>query len=463
MLREIEQSLLADDGALLTELENSVVPASAAGDFAPEHSEESLALRFSEQHRHELRYVSAWGRWMVWDGHRWQSDSTLSVFDRARAICRNASSETSQAGTALRLAQARTVAAIEHLARCDRRHAATVDQWDADAWLLNTPAGAVDLRTGKMRPADRTDYSTKITAAAPDGDCPRWRKFLDRVLPDEELQKFTQNMLGYALTGSTREHALFFLHGPGGNGKSVVLQTISGILNDYARTAPIETFIASRNENHPTDLAGLQGARMVTAIETENGRCWAESKIKALTGGDRITARFMRQDFFEFTPAFKLVIAGNHKPGLRTVDHAMRRRMNILPFTVTIQNQERDVELAERLREEWGGILRWMLDGCLSWQNHGLQAPAAVREATDQYLAGEDTVARWIEDECVTQRGSWTSAGALFQNWSRWCETNRENPGSQRKFTQNLESKGIESKRTNTARGFANIVLRSDS
>src|SRR5262249_4902153 len=149
-------------------------------------------------------------------------------------------------------------------------------------------------------------------------------------------------LLGYALTGLTIEHALFFLYGTGANGKSVLMSTVAGILGSYHRTAPIETFTASTSERHPTDLAGLRGARLVTAVETEEGRRWAESKIKALTGGDRIAARFMRQDFFEFTPQFKLVIAGNHKPGLRSVDEAIRRRFNLVPFTVTIPKAERD-------------------------------------------------------------------------------------------------------------------------
>ena len=175
-------------------------------------------------------------------------------------------------------------------------------------------------------------------------------------------------MCGYALTGITREHALFFLYGTGANGKSVFLNTVSGIMADYATTAPIETFIASRDERHPTDIAGLQGARLVTAFETEDGRRWAESKLKALTGGDRVAARFMRQDFFEFVPQFKLLIAGNHKPRLRAVDEAMRRRFNLVPFTVTIPEPERDKDLAEKLRDEWPGILRWMVERCLAWQ-----------------------------------------------------------------------------------------------
>jgi putative DNA primase/helicase len=247
---------------------------------------------------------------------------------------------------------------VDRLARADRRHAATVDQWDSDAWLLNTPGGIVDLRTGDIQ-AHRPDaYCTKMTAVAPGGRCPQWHAFLKRVTGgDRELQAFLSRMVGYCLTADTREQALFFLYGTGANGKSVLLSTVTGIVNDYSKSAPIETFVASRSEHHPTDLAGLQGARLVTVTETEDGRRWDESKIKSITGGDRISARFMRQDYFEFTPVLKLVIAGNHKPGLRSVDEAIRRRLHLIPFTVTIPPAERDLSLSEKLRAEWGAYL----------------------------------------------------------------------------------------------------------
>jgi len=334
----------------------------------PAFADDALALRFSRLHAGDLRYTAAWGRWSVWNSTRWKCDETCRVMDLARHVCREASAECEEK-IAPRIASAVTIAAVERLARADRCHAATVDQWDADPWLLNTPAGVVDLRTGALRPAAREDYCTKITAVAPNGgQCPLWQEFLARITHgNAEFQGFMQRMCGYTLTGITREQALFFLYGTGANGKTVFLNTISGVMGDYARTAPIEAFIASRNEHHPTDLAGLQGARLVTAAETEDGRRWAESKLKALTGGDRIAARFMRQDFFEFVPQFKLIVVGNHKPGLGTVDEAVRRRFNLLPFTLTIPAAERDAELAEKLSKEWSGILQWMVDGCLSW------------------------------------------------------------------------------------------------
>jgi putative DNA primase/helicase len=224
-----------------------------------------------------------------------------------------------------------------------------------------------------MRGHRPEDHLTKITAVAPSGDCPLWLAFLDRIFGgNTELIGYVQRMLGYSLTGSTREQAMFFGYGTGGNGKSVLIDTVAGILDDYHTTAPIETFAATSGDRHPTELARLGGARLVTAVETEEGRRWAETRIKTLTGGDRIAARFMRQDFFEFKPQFKLFIVGNHQPLLRTVDEAIRRRFNMVPFEVTIPVDERDGTLGGRLKSEWPGILQWMINGCGYWQEKGL-------------------------------------------------------------------------------------------
>ena len=185
-------------------------------------------------------------------------------------------------------------------------------------------------------------------------------------------------------------------------------------MGDYCRIAPIETFTASISERHPTDLAGLRGARLVSAVETEEGRRWAESKIKALTGGDKISARFMRQDFFEFIPQFKLLIAGNHKPGLRSVDEAIRRRFYLIPFTVTIPAEERDPALLEKHKTEVPGILHWMIEGCLQWQQRGLAPPSVVTAATAAYLEAEDAIAAWIADCCEIDPNHWERRNDLF-------------------------------------------------
>jgi putative DNA primase/helicase len=361
----------------------------APNDDAPPFSEEALALAFASQHGGEARYVAAWNKWLLYDGRCWRVDEKKKVFSLSRNLCRMAAQTVNKPAEAKRLASYKTNMAVVSLAMADEKIAADAEQWDADPWLLNTPGGVVDLRTGKQRAHRAKDYMTKITAVAPDAACPTpiWREFLDKVTKeDKEFQAYVRRVSGYGLTGITREHALFFVYGPGGNGKSTWLTTVSRIIGDYHRTAPIDTFTDAGVDRHPTELAMLRGARLVTAMETEDGRRWAESRIKMLTGGDRVSARFMRQDFFEFDPQFKLVIAGNHKPGLRSVDEAMRRRLNMLPFVVKITDAEKDKELAHKLEAEWPGILAQMIVGCLEWQKTGLAPPKAVTDATEKYL-----------------------------------------------------------------------------
>ncbi len=428
----------------ITDEDDEAVDLGDAADRPPAFSDEALALEFAEQHATHLRYVAAWGRWILWDGTRWQFDNTLRAFDLVRKICRGAAAICDLPKVATSIASAKTVASVERLAKADRRLAATAEQWDVDPWLLNTPIGVVDLRTGEMRSPLAADYMTKVTGIAPNGSCPTpvWAHFLDRTTGgNQELGKFLQRMSGYALTGLTDEHALFFIYGTGANGKSTFLNALTGCAGDYHRTSPIETFTASATERHPTDLAALRGARLVTAVETEEGRRWAESKIKSLTGGDRIAARFMRQDFFEFTPTFKLVIAGNHKPGLRSVDEAIRRRFHLVPFTVTVPPEERDGTLAERLKAEWPGILAWAISGCLDWQQQRLSPPAAVQAATAAYLEAEDALAAWIEDEGQREPNAWESSTTLFRSWKSWADRSGEYHGSLKKFIQRIEDR----------------------
>jgi putative DNA primase/helicase len=250
-------------------------------------TDESLALQFAEVNSGSLRYVAALGKWLVWDGKRWRFDETLVARDRARKVCRQASSACNQPKVAKLVASAKTVSATERLAQADRRIAATVDQWDCDPFLLNTPAGTIDLKTGSMGTHDPGDCLTKITSVAPDFKMttPIWDAFLERITDGRrELIEYLQRVAGYSLTGSTQEHALFFGYGKGANGKTTFLNALTECAGDYHKTAPIETFTASSHDRHPTDVAGLRGARLVTSVETEEGRRWAESRIKTLTG-----------------------------------------------------------------------------------------------------------------------------------------------------------------------------------
>jgi putative DNA primase/helicase len=414
-------------------------------DSAPAFSDEALALQFANRHAGDLRFVAAWNKWLVWDGKHWEFEETLRAWDFAREICREAAAQCNKAKLAPAIASAKTIYAVERLARSDRRLAAVIDQWDADPWLLNTPDGVIDLRTGERHMHRAEDYQTKITAVGPWGGCPRFLAFLSRITAgDSELIVYLQRVFGYALTGSTREHALFFGHGSGANGKSVLLSTVSGVLGDYHKTAPLEAFIATNGDRIPNDIAGLRGARLVTATETEEGRRWAEAKIKSLTGGDKIAARFMRAEWFEFLPAFKLVIAGNHKPSLRSVDESIRRRFHLIPFAVTVPEGERDPDLTEKLKAEWPGILAWLIEGCLEWQTEGLRQPQAVREATDAYLTAEDSLTAWIDEACEREPTAWEPANTLFRSWTNWANSAGEHPGSAKRFSLALETRGFQ-------------------
>ncbi|MFZ5499692.1 MAG: phage/plasmid primase, P4 family [Pseudomonadota bacterium] len=425
-------------------------------------TEDALALSFTRRYHRDWRYVAAWGKWLVWDGQRWRTEDTLAATDLIRSVCRQTAVRADNPKVAAKLASASTVSGVERLARADRRHAATTDEWDADPWLLNTPGGVVDLKTGRMRPHERADRMTKITTATPRGECPQWTAFLSDITGgDVELQFYLQRMVGYCLTGVTSAHALFFLYGTGANGKSVFANVVASILGDYASTAPMDTFVETRGDRHPTDLAGLRGARFVTAIETEQGRRWNESKVKAITGGDKISARFMRQDFFEFFPQFKPVVVGNHKPAIRNIDEAMKRRLHLIPFTVTIPPEKRDGHLTEKLLAERDGILAWAVTGCLAWQREGLNPPACVQAATDEYFEAEDAIGQWIEERCLLANTHREGVSELFSDWREWAERAGEYVGSVKRFSELMATRKFEKCRlTGGARGFAGITLR---
>jgi putative DNA primase/helicase len=431
-------------------------------------SDDDLALKLASKHDEEIRHVDDWGKWFVWNGEVWLRDDRLRVFTMARELCREESSTLKEKEQVKSMTSNRTVAAVVGLARCDQRLAAVVGQWDTHDFLLNTPDGIVDLKTGAMldNVARLEYYQTKITSVSPaPTGCPRFLKFLDEITAgDQALVDFLQRVFGYCLTGSTREHALFFFYGTGANGKSVLINIISHILGDYQRMAPMETFTVTSSDRHPTELAWLQGRRFVTAVETEEGRRWADAKIKQLTGGDKIAARFMRADFFEYTPQFKLCIAGNHKPGLRSVDEATRRRFNLVPFTVTIPEEDRDPMLLDKLKEEAAGILQWMIDGCVAWQEQGLAAPQAVLDATKEYLASEDALSGWIEDCCKLDKNKFEAAGLLFASWRKWAQASGEKRlDNKTAFGRALDSKGLESGKAGGLRVRVGIELTDEA
>ena len=426
-------------------------------------SDDALAIVFTQRHGTEYRFVATTSKWLRWTGAVWVADDTLRVFDLVRLTCREIGQEAAKG--AAKLASAQTVAAVERLARSDPIHAATIDQWDADPMLLNTPGGVVDLTDGSLRPHRPEDYCTKQTAGAPGGDAPRWLAVLDRATNgDAAYVAFLQRWFGYCLTGSTREHAVLAGFGTGANSKSLIVNTIGRVLGNYATVAPITTFTASAFDRHPTDMAMLRGARFVVAQETEEGRKWDAARIKSLTGGDPITARFMRQDFFTFQPQFKLTVIGNHRPALQQVDEAMRRRLMVAPFVVTIPPAERDPQLMEKLEPEYPGILAWLIEGCVRWQREGLNPPATVTANTAEYFEAEDTVATWLTECCRVRPSLQAKTGDLFRSWTEWAKSAGEHSGSAKTFSERLLGKGFERTKLGHKRdrGFTGLCLETD-
>lgn len=420
-------------------------------------TEDAVASLFTERHRKTMRFDHDAGIWFRWSGDHWARDATRSAFEECRLLAREAS-EPFEFKDQTKVRRASFVLGVERFARSDPAHAVKQGVWDRNPLVVGAPGVTIELMTGAERKPDPADHVTKRLSVAPakTADCPRWIAFLNEATGDDaEMVRYLKRLCGYALTGDTREHKLFFIYGPGGNGKSVFLNVVMSILGDYGQTAAMDTFTASNSDRHPTDLAALRGARLVTATETEEGRAWAESRIKQLTGGDAISARFMRQDYFTFKPQFKLVIAGNHKPALRNVDDAARRRFNLIPFTRTPAAP--DLQLEQKLLAEAPAILRWMIEGCLEWLQHGLGRPAAVERETASYFSDQDIFAQWLEDECIVDVGNefrWEAAADLFASWGAYAKAAGEDPGNMKRFGGMMSRAGCE-------RGFKKYLGKS--
>ncbi|MDZ7809989.1 MAG: phage/plasmid primase, P4 family [Arhodomonas sp.] len=266
---------------------------------------------------------------------------------------------------------------------------------------------------------------------------------MERVLPDREVRAFVKRFAGYALTGSTAEQVLAFMYGTGRNGKSVFIETLAALMGDYHTATRIETLSVTRGGGIPNDVAALAGARLVTVSETPEGSRLNESLVKDLTGGDTITARFLRHEFFQFRPQFKLWVRGNHKPQIRGTDDGIWRRVMLIPFTVQIPEPEVDPTLTEKLRDELPGILQWAIAGCLEWQRQGLRPPATVANAVREYRSEMDTLATFIEERCVIAEHAMASAKALYQDYTQWCEQSGERPVSQTRFGMSLSERGF--------------------
>jgi P4 family phage/plasmid primase-like protien len=425
---------------------------------ATQFSDDTLAALFVDREGVDWRHVAAWRAWFTWTGLCWQRDETGLVREQVRQACRAAAQACEKPNEVRRICSDKTISAVVRIAASDPSIAIRTSALDAHPMLLNTPAGVIDLETGEVREHDRDLLLTQTTAASPGSGCPRWTRFLEEITGgDEELQAYLKRLAGYLLTGCTSEQIFAFFHGGGANGKSVFIQTLASVLGDYAATATLDTFMASSTTKHLTELAGLRGARMVIVPETDPGRAWAEGRIKSVTGGETIRANFMHRDHFEFTPQFKLIVAGNHRPSLSGTGEAMQRRLHLVPFEVTIPPERRDTQLMAKLQDERDGILGWMLEGCAEWRAQGLSPPAVILSAAASYFAEEDLVGQWLEEACETGPHCKATAQSLFSSWSQWADAAGHPKGTKKTLGEALRQKGFSSGKVMRTRGWIGL------
>lgn len=414
---------------------------------------ERLVDRFGDR----LLYSHPWNSWLPWDDKRWKLDNTGQVVTRAKAVVRMIYGEAGDAETKEERAAlanwARQSEAEKHinamitLARSALP--ALPEQFDTDPWLLNVQNGTVDLRTGELREHRREDFITKLIDIEydPTATAPLWQTFLERVQPDQTIRDFLQRSAGYSATGSARERCVLIPYGPGKNGKGVFLQTLRQVLSEYAVRTPSETFLTKRADAIPNDVAQLRATRFVFASETNEGRRLAEATIKDLTGGEDISARFMRGEWFSFTPTFTPWLATNHKPVIRGTDPAIWDRIRLIPFAVRIPDEEQDPRLLDKLRAEYRGILAWIVRGAIDWYEHGLGTPAAVAAATEGYRDEMDVIGTFIGERCVIDPQAYVAVAALYTSYSSWCEQSGERSLAKQAFGLRLVERGFQTQR----------------
>lgn len=415
----------------------------------------ALAERFATQHAARLRYCANWARWLVWSGANWRNDETGEAARCAQETARGIFAEAAQAAQAdhqrdlaklaIRASSAQGQRAILELARFDMRLVVTSDALDREPWLLNCANGTLNLRTGSLRAHERGDLLTKLAPVGfdPGAPCTRWLAFLGRVLAQRaDLIAFLQRAVGYMLTGETSEQCFFFLFGTGANGKSTFLSTLAAMLGDYACRISADALMVTRDAI-PRDLARLPGVRLAIASELEAGQRLHEARVKDLTGGDRIAARLLYSEAFEFTPACKLVLYGNHRPTIRGADHGMWRRVRLVPFTERISKAERDEGLNAKLLAELPGILAWAVDGCRAWQQERLGSAQAVSEATAEYQAEQDVLGAFLAERCVVRADYSEPAKALYDAYTSWALSGNERAMTLTAFGRALEERGF--------------------
>ncbi len=418
------------------------------------------AQRFARHCGESVRFCHAWQRWLIWDGKRWKTDSDGEIFRKAKDTVRSMYAEASD------LAEERQRAAhVEHALRSESQArikaflscaesepgiAVSAERLDKDQWLLNCQNGTLDLHTGELRPHRQDEHITKCLPVDYDAQagCPNWDGFLEKTVGRASgMVGFLQRAVGYALTGDTREHCLFFLYGSGRNGKSTFLETLYGLLGDYAQKADFGTFLEKKQESIRNDLARLKSCRFLSASEASQDKRFDESLVKDLTGGETITARHLYGEFFDFKPSFKLFLSSNHRPSIRGTDEGIWSRIRLVPFTNYIAPKDRDRNLSAKLKAEWPGILAWAVRGCLDWQKSGLQEPREVEAATQSYREEMDELAGFLSTACSLSAEGVTSARAVYDAYAQWAGQSGAVVLSQKSLGIKLAEKGFKSYR----------------
>jgi putative DNA primase/helicase len=439
------------------------------------------AKRLVRDHGAKFRYVSAWHRFLIYDGQRWAVDDTgeiermakdtaAGLYDEAILCDADPKARRATADHAIRSESEPRIRAMVKLAQTEPGIAVRPDDLDADTMLLNVANGTLDLEQRVLRPHRPEDLCTQFAPVVydPMAECPRWMRFMDRIFAgNDNLISFMQRAIGYALTGDCTEQVLFLPWGSGANGKSTLLSTLAAMLGtgqprDYAVTTRAETFLAKRGEGIPNDVAALHNARMVIASEADRERRLAEGMVKTCTGGDAVTARFMRSEFFSFVPRFKVFLATNHRPVIHDTSNGMWRRLRLIPFTVTIPPAEQDPHLATKLRAELPGILRWAVEGCYAWQSQRLGYPQEVRVATDAYRRDMDLIGDFLEERCLLGAEEEITSKELYDAYTVWARDDGERVLSAKAFGLRLQERGgVRPCRTKKARGWKGIRLRT--
>lgn len=417
------------------------------------------AKRLVVKHGDKIRYCYNHKKWFTWNGKVWQADDSGQILRLAKDTVKQIYQEAARIQDseqrralgrwAISSESEHRLKAMVSLAESEPGMSISPNQLDTNHYLLNCLNGTVDLKTGELKTHDPQNYMTKIVPVEykPEADCPRWIEFLETIFNwNYDIIPYVQRAVGYSLTGDISEQCLFILHGQGENGKSSFIDAVSSMFGDYAQGAAFETFICQKNNNVRNDLARMPGIRFISAVETSGERRFDEALLKQSTGGDLITTRFLYGEFFEFRPQFKLWLACNHKPQIRGNDHAIWRRIHLIPFNHRIPQAKRipKSEVMEMFRREFSGILNWAIQGCLGWRKNGLQMPDDVKAATNGYRSEMDVVGAFITDCCVTIPGAKVQAGRLYEAYRKWCESSGETTLTQRKFGDRLTEKGFD-------------------